>query len=524
MTVRVLWALSLGVLGLALGVTYLRLRSHSLDASIFFNSDLLYLPALFRDVFEEGGRWRGWRLTPAPYFLPDMALFFALNAALDNFVAAVRAYAPIQMALVALAAQGLARTLAPPDRRVAAALVLVASAALVLLFARGQFPLLIYAFTSGIHTGALIATLIALALTFHVLGPSPSRLRTTQVLLAALCFFAALSDGLFFVVFVAPVVVTLGLLTWKRAAATRQLNVPAAIVVTASVAGYLATRVVTAGTAGAKHMTLRLNAALESLRRLGSAADMMAREELPIVAFLWVVALAWGIRCAVRFLRAPKGAAIDRIDVLWAFILLLIGSNVAAVALTGQFQDRTGFRYLMVPILMPLFALALLPLRLRSPLVALKTAAASCALVGGAWIAFTIGDARAGCLGGPGEAYPPLVACLDAHRDRYRLERGLSDYWKAKEVWMFSRTGLRVVQLTQDGKPYHWINNADWYEERRPGASAYNFILPSGLDVSALRERYGEPSSTFECPGSAVWVYEEDALDSRARAGFARKR
>jgi hypothetical protein len=38
------------------------------------NSDALYLPTLFKDVFQHGGSIQDWYLTPAPYFLPDYPL------------------------------------------------------------------------------------------------------------------------------------------------------------------------------------------------------------------------------------------------------------------------------------------------------------------------------------------------------------------------------------------------------------------------------------------------------------------
>ena len=43
--------------------------------SHLFNSDALYLPTLFSDIFQNNGRIKDWLLTPAPYFFPDYPAF-----------------------------------------------------------------------------------------------------------------------------------------------------------------------------------------------------------------------------------------------------------------------------------------------------------------------------------------------------------------------------------------------------------------------------------------------------------------
>ena len=63
------------------------------------NSDLLYMPALFRDVTEWGGRFSEWRLTPAPYLFPDMALYFPLATLTGSWYGGFISQAIIQFLL-----------------------------------------------------------------------------------------------------------------------------------------------------------------------------------------------------------------------------------------------------------------------------------------------------------------------------------------------------------------------------------------------------------------------------------------
>lgn len=57
--------------------------THSTNLFYFFNSDSLYIPALYNDLFREGGSFWDWFLTPAPYFFPDMFLY-AIAAVFHN--------------------------------------------------------------------------------------------------------------------------------------------------------------------------------------------------------------------------------------------------------------------------------------------------------------------------------------------------------------------------------------------------------------------------------------------------------
>jgi hypothetical protein len=43
--------------------------------SLFFNSDLLIIPSLFKDIFINNNHYKDWFLSPAPHFFPDMVLY-----------------------------------------------------------------------------------------------------------------------------------------------------------------------------------------------------------------------------------------------------------------------------------------------------------------------------------------------------------------------------------------------------------------------------------------------------------------
>jgi hypothetical protein len=519
---RAFWLALAGVWGLT-GVAgahlLFRFNAGALDYTTFFTSDNLYLPALYRDLFEEGGRWSGWRLTPAPYFFPDMGLYFALDALTGPFTQAIVSYAVVQFVLLGLSSQHLAATLAPRDTApLAQVLAVGAVAALLLTCAAGRLELMQYSVLSATHFSLVMLAQVGLALALRAVRDGS---RLAAGLLALLCLLAGLSDSLFTVCFIVPAVLCLGLLAWLgRPSPWRWAGTVAGLMVLAMVLGNSAQRWVLAWRPGG-YTRLRPERVWDVLGLLGRAL----REQYhatPGVALLWLalVLLALGVVLSRWRTWARPGSACWGLYALCLFTVLAVGTNTGAVVLTGQFEEKAHFRYLLVPALLPFLGLALVPGLLRGERARRAVAVAGLGLVALAagvsvlrhpWR--TEGPLRS-------DYAPPLVECLDSQRARQGLEWGVAGYWAAKSVTMFSRTGLRVHQVTPDGGVNHWISNIDWYLDRRGEGSDYTFILSEGLDLAALRARYGPPRETLHCGHHEVLVYGP-ALDAPLRAAFA---
>ena len=52
----------------------------------FINSDTLTLPALFKNLVFEGGKYSDCYLSAAPYFFPDILLFFILSCTVGHII------------------------------------------------------------------------------------------------------------------------------------------------------------------------------------------------------------------------------------------------------------------------------------------------------------------------------------------------------------------------------------------------------------------------------------------------------
>lgn len=511
-----LWA----VLGVVLVDLFFRLGDGTLDPSFFFSADNLYLPALYRDLFEEGGRWKGWRLTPAPYFFPDMALYFLLDAVSGPFVHAILAYAGVQLALWVLVAQYLVRAVVPKETVVLGQVLAGVTVVVPLLvFAEGRFMPMRYTLLNAFHFSVVLMAMVALRLALRTFEGGS---RAAPWLLGAVCCLMTASDRLFLVAFTVPAGVCFALLAGlRRPVPWRRLWGMLGVLGLSTLVGLRLARWITGRRLGAAYTELKVEGALESLRLLGETVAAQFQSS-PGLGLLWVGMLLGALLVLVA--RRKPWTAPDspewRLYAVCLFTVLAVGANVGAVVATGLFVDADGFRYLLLPLLLPLFGVCLVATWVRHERWQRWVGAGVLGLVA-VWSGLLLARHPWRTEGTQVTHFTPfLVECLDRNQARYGLARGVADYWNAKITSMFSRTGLRAIQLSPEGRIYHWISNVDWYQDRRGPRPEYNFVISEGLDMEAVQRRYGSPRETFHCGEAAIHVYGED-FDARLRAALA---
>jgi hypothetical protein len=65
-----------------------------------------------------------------------------------------------------------------------------------------------------------------------------------------------------------------------------------------------------------------------------------------------------------------------------------------------------------------------------------------------------------------------------------------------------------------------WNNNAFWLYQSEAGRLRlrdYTFIITDGLDVAALRRRFGEPAGQERAGGLTIWLYAGPAAHRLTR-------
>ncbi|MCE9599806.1 MAG: hypothetical protein K8S54_17740, partial [Spirochaetia bacterium] len=160
----------------------------------YLSSDALYAPALFRDLFIESVPTRGWTLPPAPYFFPDLLIYFLVLVFFKQPLAAFVAGTAF-FTLSLICAGFFLRTAFPKQKHVYTG-VFLAGSLLHLLIIHDLLPasfrgLIVPTFHHGASTCAFIAFALILK------GLKDKQPAASFIFLFLLSWAAMLSDSVY---------------------------------------------------------------------------------------------------------------------------------------------------------------------------------------------------------------------------------------------------------------------------------------------------------------------------------------
>lgn len=172
-----------------------------------YNTDYLMIPSLYQDLVVEGNAWRGWHLTPAPYFFPDMILYFLIRLPGIGLHTATILFSCIQVTLLLILLKKIMRNFWPalPEHIFAVSNLLIGGIVLTGFY---NYYIFDVQFLIGIsnHTGAFINFLLVV-LCIQLFFRSVQK--KYLVLMAVLIISSVISDKLFLVMFFPPLFILL---------------------------------------------------------------------------------------------------------------------------------------------------------------------------------------------------------------------------------------------------------------------------------------------------------------------------
>jgi len=112
---------------------------------------------------------------------------------------------------------------------------------------------------------------------------------------------------------------------------------------------------------------------------------------------------------------------------------------------------------------------------------------------------------------------PPDINCINELSKKYYLSRGVSDYWNAKYITFFSNNKFLVNQYTSNMEEYYWINNKSLFKIRNE-LVYYNFIITDRLNIDKIIELIGNPDFIEICGENHIYIYKKYfQVSSRSR-------
>jgi hypothetical protein len=462
------------------------------DIKIYFNSDTLYLPSLYRDLFIDHNSLRGWHLNSSPNFFPDMVLYFILMFTSGNFIFSSSLFSILQYMGILFLIPLLFRILIPGVSRLFIAMtVLLMTLFLFVTFCSNDFVFTFYILSNAYHTSAFVMGLICIILTlFYLKNPTKSKL----VLLFSLCFLSILSDRLFIVVYTLPVL-TIVIFLLKRQH-VREVNRVLLVNVISLISGMVLFRLIDSShyifidkpyrfmdfanigpsfgmlssqlTGYLLGMNFKSLIILVSLLSFTGTIFLFFRinrkeEENLYLKFYFLFSIAFTSLVFLMPVLAGNYTGYDTIRYnIYVFYLSVINSGIiAAIFLKGRMVKHAVRRItLSVPVLFSLV------------------------LVGVIIVEFSGNGLRRFL-----NYYPAIVRCVDEASQKEKLLYGVGGYWDAKYITLFSKKEVRIYSVYDDLKPYNHITNENWYTAPH---AIFNFIIQNHTaDSLAYRSSLG---------------------------------
>lgn len=479
-----------------------------------YNSDFLYLPTLFRDLTQWGGGLFEWRLTPAPYFFPDMLLYFLLDTFISNWHVAFLLALIGQLILFTFGWVFLGRYFfKEKDQQltyaslvfVFVALMLTVPAAVDIIRPQHQI---------SVHFGVMLLLPYIFMLVLRLINGriALQKMRFVWIWFIVLLILLGISDSIAYVQLVLPLFLAIGFLGLIKKTDWWMV--------------------------GAMGLSLTIVIALTQLLRLwliqyrpfppriweidvvGNAiavfGQVVIQDWQNNNRLVWVVLLVALVTYTLIILMATHFAVIRRelhfaISFLSLFSLVSILFTFTAVLGSGLFEHRAHFRYFYPLTILPVYTLLLIGYYAVRRVQAVRFIPLLIALVLLGQQGNTIKNI--GKLSQYQDHYPLLVACVDDEASKRGLQAGASTYWDAKYISMLSKSDIMMVQATPDFSPFIWINNPEWYGRFPPQFVLFDPEDSYPIDVTRLINLYGYPQEIVDCDTRELWVYNrpEDA-------------
>lgn len=455
-----------------------------IDIGHYFNSDSLYLPAIYLDLFVEKNGLKGWHFNPAPNFFPDMIFYFILMfLCANNFIIAAFLYSFIQYFVFLYILKRLFRIIAPDQPPVFHALIyLIPTLCLLAVFYLHGIYIFGYLLLSrAYHTGQFLMALISFLI---VLDLFKKRTINRASLLFVLVFLSVISDKLYITSFVLPVIFA-SLFFLKKDWKTSALVIGISLISTAlslwvfgilNHSGYISF--------AEPNINFGLDKSLDSFQRfmkmIGEYIEYFGYHTLTIYLFLIsIVCLCWLL---IRKWRAA--------DLILKFSLIFILGQafllVWAPVLTGSFTGMDTLRYNIYPLYLGGLNLAIFLAFMAPRTQIFKTGfkyimiLITAGLFVGALFKFEPKGLRAFF-----NYYPETVRKLDNIAEKEGLLRGVGNYWYSRYVTLFSKKGVKVHAVFENTAAYFHISNENWFYNPD---NKFNFILLNNFaDTSQYR-------------------------------------
>ncbi len=479
----------------------------------FFNSDSLEIPYLYKDLFIKHGSFKDWNFSSVNYFFPDALIFFVMAFLVKNLNFAILLWNIILLFLSYVFIVAIGCLIGGKENK-----NLFRFSALIFLFLAPYIGQEIFLPLGSSHYGSTVVIhLINLYLILRLLNQSKF---IYYLLLGLSCFLTNLSDLLFIVTFIGPVLMSLLVIAWFVDKPNRIILIK--IFLTIAITGPL-------GYFTNVHDLLHLHIGHQHVIVHFAHAWTIFRTNLiifyndhPIIILIDILYVIVVLTILLKLLFSKQYLklnyyTLNELNSSTVFVLMSLCFCTILTVLAVLVFDRDLFA-VGVHSLLHLEPAILFPVFLGLPILIIKYSNVGEA-VNRVYLFLVVSLIICLCLfnqnysiKGFVNRYPPLTQCLDNYARTGRLisKNGVEVYWDARINTFLSKENVNIVATFDLVHPTNWMSTKRDYLDK-----TFNFVI---LDEEALApikitKTLGKPDLILICPVDSgqrsIYIYKK---------------
>ncbi len=472
-------------------------KNGAVDPDLFYNSDALFFPSFFKNIFLEGKHFADWVLPPSSYLFPDALLYSIAYILSKNAFTQILIFAILQSILFFYLISELLSTFIRRSEAISYSALICSNVILLGLYSADPFGL---SFIDVFHFGSLLSFLLLSILLLKFCFVTSIRYKYyAGALTLILATFSVLSDRLILIQFIGPVVLIGMHYSYSGSKSREILKFGILLIV-----GYLCALLI-------GKIFLPETGSLNYGMGLGSISDKS------MVLANWFVSKPWLVQLslmslpvtffvAISFLRKNRNDTNQRVaqQRLFAFLILL---SVALTLLVTGLSDRDFTpRYLLPLLFLPTVFLFILFSEYKSRILAFFLFCSSCLAISATYHKENAPVPHY-------TFYPEFVRCVDALAQKHHVSRGIAQYWDAIPLYVFSNAGLNVVPVIDDGSPMRFAFNTSEF------AGHFSFAVIDNkatgiyrISRTAIERRLAKKPFEYQCYDKTVIIFNDESI------------
>lgn len=465
-----------------------------------FDSDCAYLPLLYKDLFINDGLYSNWYGSAAPYYFPDMFLYFISNFIFTNYYYAIPFYFTINAILIIYALYKINRLFFSSKNALYLSTI---SFSLIYLIPQDVY---IYQFTTVFHFGEFVIGLFSLYFILKIIQNSTNKIYYILLLLVSTLTVA--SDNMYILHFILPTLASVLILWANKHLTNKQLIVIYSLLIFSVILGKLLGKVLTINPSEYASLTklslVNLSTNVQSIVAIFKNSYHTHTFITTLITIVYILT-AFLLLFYKRINRVELNDQTKSSIFFFSFFLLfMVLGNLMALSLL--YPHPVNPRYMITIFLLPLLTLPILLKWIRfDQYIQLSKIISFITLLTFIYILLfkSYHILKNNTL--KSEYYPPLVSCVDSFIKEHQAIDGVAGYWESKSINLLSKEAVNISQINHDLSKSLWVNTNTTYKD------SYDFALirHNSIDKKKILKLNGKPTKIHKCQDSEIIYYKE---------------